>query len=112
MLSDVDREMLEASAFDPHAAPAYNEVAACLVWTDEVPPGLSADGYDYVRDLLAARGYIHRRVPIDRWDSPERLERWNDALAAGLHWNGFRRLALEAAEQQFLDACLADDLPI
>lgn len=103
-LPDADRELLEAGEPDPDAEPLYNDVTSCLVWPDEVPDGLSREGYGYVRDLLVARGYLHRGIPVDRWDFgyADRWERWNEALASGLRWTGFRRIGLTAAERDLL----------
>jgi hypothetical protein len=111
LLSDEDRGLLETMPFDPAAEPAFNEITACLVWDDEVPDGLSREGYRTVRDLLVARGLIHRGIPVEEWDFgfPDRWERWNEALADGLRWNGFRRLALTAAQRALLRRYLADE---
>ena len=77
LLSDADRDLLAAVAFDPDAEPAFNEITWCLVWPDEVPDGLSREGYRVVRDLLAVRrrrevaaagqqhGVRERQPPLD-----------------------------------------------
>lgn len=111
MLSDRDRELVESLPFDPNATAAFNAITACLVWSDELPSGLTPYGYDFMRDLLVARGYLHRGVPPEAWDSPERLERWNEALAAELRWNGFRRVTLTGPQRALLYAHLADPSP-
>lgn len=87
-LSPRDRELVESLPFDPNATVAFNEIAACLAWSDEIAEGLSPAGYEYVRDLLGARGYMHRGVPVEDWDygSTDRIERWNEALGSGLRW--------------------------
>lgn len=110
-LSREDRERIEAVWFDPDATIAFNEIAGCLVWSDEVPEGLSPAGWDYVRDLLGARGYLHLGVPVEEWDfgSRDRIERWNEARDSGLRWNGFRRLELSDAERGLLERYLSDD---
>ena len=106
-----DRALIEGLEFDASADVAYNVITACLVWADEVPTGLSRDGYDIVRDLLAARGFIHRGIPIEDWDRgvTDRADRWNAALAEGLRWPGFRRLALTRDQRALLDRHLSDD---
>jgi hypothetical protein len=50
-------------------------------------------------------------VPVAEWDfgSTERIERWNEALASDLRWNGFRRLELGPTERALLERYLADD---
>jgi hypothetical protein len=109
MLSPADRALVEGEALDPDATIAYNEITACLVWSDEVPDGLSRTGYEFVRDLLAARGFIHRGVAIEDWDFgwTERVELWNGALADGLRWNGFQRIALTKRQRELLQMYLA-----
>lgn len=112
MLSAIDRTLVEGTLFDRHATPAFNEVTGCLAWPDELPDGLSTQGYDIVRDLLAARGLIHRGIPIDDWELEgytDRIDRWNAALRSGLRWNGFQRIALTREQRELLDRHLADD---
>ncbi|MEO8272456.1 MAG: hypothetical protein ABI620_00140 [Chloroflexota bacterium] len=111
MLSDADRARIEALPFDAAATPAWNDITACLVWPDEVPGGLTPHGYDYVRDLLGARGFIHRAVAIEDWDRgwTDRVDRWNEALRAGLRWNGFQRIALTAEQRALLELRLHDE---
>ena len=110
-LSDADRGLVEALPFDGQAAPAFNEMTWCLVWPDEVPDGLSREGYRIVRDLLVARGFIHRGVPVEAWDEGylDRWEAWNEALSSRLRWNGFRRIALTTAQRTELRRHLTDD---
>ena len=110
-LSAADRELLEASVPGPAATVAFHEILGCLVWSDEVPPGLSPAGQDYVRDLLGARGYIHRGTPVEAWDfgATDRLERWNEALRTGLRWMGFQRLLLGPEHRALLERRLADE---
>lgn len=112
-LSDADRALLEGVPFDPLATIGYDEISACLVWSDELPAGLTPAAYDYVRDLLGARGLIHRAIPTEAWDRgwTERSDRWNEALASGLRWNGFRRIALTREQRSLLEHRLADPSP-
>jgi hypothetical protein len=109
-LSPADRALVEALVFDAAAEVSYNAITACLVWSDEVPPGLSSAGYEAVRDLLAARGFIHRGIPVEDWDRgwTDRADLWSAALAEGLRWPGFRRLALTRDQRAILDRHLAD----
>jgi hypothetical protein len=110
MLSPADHARIEDLAFDAAATPAYNEITACLVWPDELPDGLSPAGYDVVRDLLGARGFIHRGIPIEAWDRgwTDRIDRWNEALREGLRWNGFQRIALTTEQRALLEHHLHD----
>jgi hypothetical protein len=110
MLSTTDRALVEGLDFDPAATPAYNEITACLVWPDELPDGLTPYGYEYMRDLLGARGFIHRAIPIESWDRgwTDRVDRWNEALRGGLRWNGFLRIALTQEQRDLLEHHLTD----
>jgi hypothetical protein len=101
-LSPQDRALLESLPFDPNASAAYNEITGALAWSDEIPDGLSQAGYDYLRDLLAVRGYLHRGLPVER-------ERWDEALAVGLRWNGFRRVTLTTDQRALLERYIEDD---
>lgn len=111
MLGTTDRLLVEQAFFDADADPAFNEIAGCLVWPDEIPDGLSPDGYDAVRNLLAARGLVHRGVPIEDWPggATELADEWNAALRTRLRWNGFQRIALTKEQRAMLEAYLADD---
>ena len=108
LLSDDDRELVESLTFEADAGVSFNDITACLVWDDEVPDGLSRSGYHVVRDLLVARGLIHRGVPVEEWDYgwTERWDRWNEAIASGLRWNGFRRIALTQVQRALLEQYL------
>jgi hypothetical protein len=110
-LSPRDRALIEAQPFDPMATIAFHELAGCLAWSDEVPAGLSADGSAYVRDLLTARGYVHRGVGADAWElgGSQLAARWSEANAMGLRWNGFRRLVLTPPQRAVFERFLADD---
>lgn len=102
MLSPQDRALIEAARFDPYATAAYNEITGALAWSDEMPEGLSQAGHDYLRDLLAVRGYLHRGLPVER-------EGWDEAIASGLRWNGFARVALTADQRTLLQGYIDDD---
>lgn len=111
MLGTTDRLLVENALFDEHAEPAFNEVTGCLVWPDEIPEGISADGYDTLRSLLAARGLVHRGIPIEDWQGgrTDLADEWNAALRSRLRWNGFQRIALTKDQRSMLDAYLTDD---
>ena len=111
MLGTTDRLLVENAIFDEHAEPAFNEITGSLVWPDEIPDGLSREGYDTVRNLLAARGLIHRGIAIEDWEAgfTELADEWNAALRTRLRWNGFQRIALTREQRAALDAYLDDD---
>jgi hypothetical protein len=111
MLGTTDRLLVENALFDEHAAPAFNEITGCLVWPDEIPDGLSPAGHQTVRNLLAARGLVHRGVAIEDWPGglTDLADEWNAALRSRLRWNGFQRIALTKDQRAMLEAYLADD---
>ena len=111
-LGPEDRRQIESLPFDPLATISYHELAGCLVWSDEIPEGLSAAGYDYVRDLLSARGFMHRGIPPDSWPTGAEgplAERWGEAHGSGLRWNGFQRLVLTPPQRAAFERFRADD---
>lgn len=111
MLGETDRLLVESQFFIEDATAAFNEVTGCLVWSDEIPDGLSREGYDTMRDLLTARGLIHRGIPIDQWEVgfSGLADEWNAALRSRLRWNGFQRIALTTEQRALLEQYLADD---
>lgn len=111
MLGTTDRLLVEHQLFIEDATPAFNEVTGCLVWPDEIPEGLSREGFETVRNLLAARGLIHRGIVVEDWQAgfTELADEWNAALRTRLRWNGFQRIALTREQRATLDAYLADD---
>jgi hypothetical protein len=110
-LSPADRALIESLVFDPSLTPKYEMLKSCLVWADEMPVGISPDGYEYVSDLLAVRGFIHRGVPTENWGigPAPYLRVWDDAVGSGLTWIGFRRLPLSTQDRRFLDEQIAGD---
>jgi hypothetical protein len=110
-LSPRDRALIESLVFDPSLKPRYEMVKSCLVWADEIPTGISPEGYEYVSDLLALRGFIHRGVPTEDWGigPAPYLRVWDDALGSGLKWIGFRRFPLSKMDRRFLNEQLVGD---
>lgn len=101
-LSRDDRARIEAIRFDPDATAAYNELTGALTFSDEVPDGISAAAHAYLRELLGIRGYLHRGLPVDA--AP-----WDEALASGLRWNGFRRATLSPDQRALLQRHIEAD---
>jgi|KBSSwiStaDraftv2_1062776.scaffolds.fasta_scaffold3232354_2 hypothetical protein len=111
MLGTTDRRLVENLFFDADATAAFNEVTGCLVWSDELPDGLSPDGFATMRDLLSARGLLHRGIPIEDWQGgfSGLADTWNAAVRSRLRWTGFQRIELTQEQRALLDAYLADD---
>ena len=115
LLSHADRSTIEACVFDGNCLPAYEWVRGCLIWPDERPDsvlGLHGFGYELLGDLWTVRGLIHRGVPIEQWGAfggEEYLATWNECLFGGLHWIGFRRIALTIAQRTYLETQLDID---
>jgi hypothetical protein len=110
-LSPGDRELVDVQPFDPDASIAFHELLGCLVWSDEVPDGLTSAGRDYLRELLAVRGILHLGRPVDWPDGtrPDRAAAWRDALDSDLRWNGFRRIELTPEQRRLLEHYASDD---
>lgn len=102
MLSPADRAAIEGLPLDPDASIGFHELLGCLVWSDEIPDGLTNEGHAYLRELLGIRGAIHRGEDAD-------LATWNLARMTGLRWNGFGRLELTTQQRALLAHYLADD---
>jgi hypothetical protein len=100
-LSKADREIIEAQILVTESQPSYESIKSCLIWPNELPSGLSMDGHTFILNLLAARSYLHRNIPMTG-----RLERlrvdWEIALSSGLKWIGFKRISIPAAHLEFL----------
>ena len=111
MLSDRDRARLEAVPYDPAATPAYDDLGGFLAWPDELPSGLTPDGHAYVRDLLIARGHLHRNIAPEAWWPAEVLTRWREASSRELAWNGFRRVVLRPEDAKFLERAMSAEDP-
>jgi hypothetical protein len=112
-LSGTDRQKIEAAKPDPDpdADCQYDPMRSMLVWTDDRPPDLSADGRFFIKLLSCARKFIH--------DGDVRLENhrnfrelWDWAKANGLRWNGFAHIELTAEERAYYDECRADPDPL
>ena len=91
--SENDRRLIEALCHDTKATPALEALKGCLVWTDEVPDGLSNTGHELLNDLLAARGMMHLGQQLQ--DLPRAYrDAWTNAVESKLKWPGFARLRL------------------
>ena len=101
-LSPDDRAAVEAVPFDPDASISFHEILGCLVWSDELPDDLGADGLAYLRHLLGIRGAMHRGEDAD-------VDTWNLARLTGLRWNGFQRPALTPEQHALLRRYLEDE---
>jgi hypothetical protein len=102
-LSKIDRDIIEAQILVIESKPSYESIKSCLIWPDEIPSGLSMNGHTFILNLLAARSYLHRGIPM-----VGRLERlrsdWENALSSRLKWTGFKRIAISVADLEYLQA--------
>lgn len=112
LFSEVDRRLIEAQVFDPKAEPSFEALKACLVWPDECPERISNEGREVLSDLLIVRGFIHRGVPREQWglDPQFFLDRWAEAQAICLRWNGFRRMSLSESDSAYLMRSVGENL--
>jgi hypothetical protein len=103
-----DELALQQLTYDPGAEPAYELLKSCLVWPDERPVRISSEGYEFLGDLWAIRGFLHRELPLVRWglDPAYFQEVWRVGLATVPNWPGFKRLQLSEKDRQYLTACV------
>jgi len=110
-LDESDRLAVRALTYDATSQPAYETIKSCLVWPDEVPGGVSSTGYEFIGELLAVRGLMHRKVPFERWPlNPEHHKAvWLAGMQEIPEWPGFRRIELSDADALYLQKSLQED---
>lgn len=97
-----DRRILEALAYDPEAEPAFELIKSCLIWPDEWAEGLSREGLERLNEVWVARGMLHAGRALSEIPTPYRRA-WEETLADGVQWPGFRRAELTPDWRSVLD---------
>jgi hypothetical protein len=112
LFKDADRRLIEAQDFDETGEPAFELLKACLIWPDECPAGISNAGREVLNDLFIVRGFIHRGLPKIHWglDPLYFSTLWENALASGIVWNGFRRIELLEKDYLYLVRSLSEPI--
>lgn len=100
-------ELIESLVYNPNLKPSYEFIKNCLVWSDEVPDGLTPEGYEKLIDLLIIRSFIHRQISPSNWwildskDSKYFQEVWSKAIQQNFKWPGMNRLKLTKSDQEY-----------
>ncbi|CAN5317855.1 hypothetical protein BH11CYA1_BH11CYA1_41260 [soil metagenome] len=103
-----DLVLIESLVFDSSLKPTYSAIRNHLMWADEMPDGLTPDGYTTLCNLWIARSFIHRGLdfsshPVD----PEYITNfWNRALEQKFKWTGFERLSLSEEDRAYYDSMI------
>lgn len=100
--SDADARLVRELRLDPNAKPSFEALKGCLVWSDEVPVGLSRSGHERLNDLLAARGLMHLGQAVSQLPEPYRIA-WSAATDSKITWPGFERLVLSPEDRRYLE---------
>lgn len=108
--SEADRQIVSRLVHDPSCKPSFEILKSCLVWSDERPTDISNEGYDLLCDIWIVRGFLHRRVPLEKWglDPFYFQEVWKHALIDVPEWPGFKRLELSDEDRAYLSRCLQE----
>jgi hypothetical protein len=108
--SERERRLLRSLVMSSSAEPSFEMMKSCLIWQDECPEKMSGDGLSLLGDLWATRGFIHRKVPEERWGlGPDYFRRvWAYALEDIPEWPGFRRMKLSEKDQRYLEESLRE----
>lgn len=107
-----DLELIEALVFDPSLEPMYCSFRAYLQWPDELPTGISPEGYDTLCDLWIARACRYHGLKLHRSLDPNTFARvWDRAIAQGIKWPGFQRLQLSEADQSYFEEMIGKENP-
>lgn len=103
-----DLRLIESLVYDASLEPTYSPMRNHLTWTDEMPEGLTPEGYEVLCDLWIARSYIHRGLefsehPLD----PDHIrDFWDRALKQNFQWPGFKRLNLSSSDTTYYEAMM------
>lgn len=107
-----DSRLIESLAYDPTLKPTYEVIRGCLIWPDERPDGLSAEGEKCLSDLCSARALLHRGLTLA--DHPLKANYfktiWEKAQIQHPRWPGFARLTLSEADKRYYQEQMHNDV--
>jgi hypothetical protein len=103
-----DLALIESLVFDSKLKPTYSAMRNHLMWADEMPDGLTHEGYTALCDLWIARSYLHLGLDFSSHElDPEYITNfWKRALAQNFKWPGFKRLTLSEEDRSFYDSMI------
>jgi hypothetical protein len=111
IFSEKDLQIIESQVYDPALTPSYESIKACLIWADEIPHGLSLDGYSILEILWIGRSLLHRGLSLaDDPINPAHVQStWTRAQQQGLKWIGFKRLVISDEDRAYYMKAMKDE---
>ncbi len=104
-----DRALIEGLKYDPSLEPGFNALSGVLVWPDELPSNITPMGHDVLDTLWTGRSLLHRGLNLS--DVPINpafcINVWDRALIEIPNWPGFKGLALNETDKEFLNKNLS-----
>jgi len=108
-LPDSDRKLIESQKFDPKLNPEFDIMRMHLIWSDELPLGISSKGLELLQKLWIARAVKFHGLKLDKPFDPEHfLSIWDYALSNQLQWPGFKRQHLSERDKAYYEQCLSN----
>lgn len=103
IFKDNDLRLIEALVYDASLKPTYSSMRNHLKWADEMPEGLTPDGYEALCDLWIARSFVHRGLEFSSHplDTGYLSDFWMRALKQNIKWSGFKRLQLNTEDAAY-----------
>jgi hypothetical protein len=103
-----DLRLIESLAYDPSLEPTYSPMRNHLMWSDEMPDGLTPEGYETLCDLWIARSFVQRGLDFSEHplDPSYISEFWERALAQNFKWPGFSRLNLSSSDKAYYETMM------
>lgn len=99
-----DLELIQALVLDPSSEPMYCSFRAYLQWPDELPNGISPEGYDTLCDLWTARACRYHGLKLHSSLNQDTFAQvWDRAIAQGIKWPGFSRLELNERDREYYE---------
>ena len=112
IFNERDLTLIESLEYDPSLKSMYCSFRMYLHWPDELPSGITPEGYDTLCDLWIARACLHHGLKLHESLNPEAFTNvWNKALAQGLKWPGFNRVALSDEDKEYYQQMLNQENP-
>jgi hypothetical protein len=107
-----DLDLIQSLVYDSSLEPMYCSFRMYLHWPDELPSGITPEGYETLCDLWIARACLYHGITLDQsLDQAVFTRVWDRAIAQGLQWPGFQRLKLSNIDQSYFQKMLNQENP-
>ena len=107
-----DLDLIQSLVYEPSLEPMYCSFRMYLHWPDELPSGISTEGYESLCDLWTARACRYHGLTLPESLNPATFTRvWDRAIAQGLLWPGFQRLKLGETDKKYFLEMLEQENP-